>query len=124
LKLYANPELRVPLTKVAVGFGPSLTFVDAITVLVPLIAWTRYPRAPPSGLPIARLTVVSQIDVTARDVGAAKFGVTPLMVNGALDKPFAKATALNVYVVRFVSPLITPTTEVDVAKSVVCVFPK
>jgi hypothetical protein len=93
-------------------------------VLAPLIAWTRYPRAPPSGLPIARLTVVSQIDVTVRDVGDTKFGTIPVTVSELPDKPFAKATALNVYVVRFVSPLIVPTTEVDVAKSVSCVFPK
>lgn len=124
MKLYANPELRVPLTNVAVGFNASLIFLDAITVLAPLIAWSRYPRAPPSGLPTARLTVVSQIDVTVRDVGDTKSGTIPAMVSGALDKPFAYAITLKVYVVRFVSPLIVPTTDVDVAKSVVCVFPK
>jgi hypothetical protein len=119
LKLYANPALRVPFINVAVGFTASLTFFDATTVLAPLIAWTRYPRAPPSGRPIARFTVVSQIEVTDSDVGAAKFGITPAMVSELPDKPFAKANALNVYAERFVSPLIVPTTEDDVAKSVV-----
>jgi hypothetical protein len=120
VKLYANPELRVPLTKVAGTelSTVSLTVIVAITVLAPLIAWTRYPRAPPSGLPIPRLTIVSQIDVTVRDVGAAKSGVIPATVSELPNTPLAYATALNVYVVRFVSPLIVPTTEVDVAKSV------
>jgi hypothetical protein len=101
-----------------VGSTASLTFLDATTVLAPLIALTRYPRAPPSGLPIARLTVVSQIDVTVRDVGAAKSGVIPAMVSELPNTPFAYATALNVYDERFVSPLIVPTTEVDDTKSV------
>jgi hypothetical protein len=67
---------------------------------------------------------VLSIDVTVKDVGDTKFGEIPVMVSELPDKPFAKATALKVYVVRFVSPHIVPTTEVDVAKSVVCVFPK
>ena len=126
MKLYANPALSVPPTNVA-GTGVSTvssTRTDATTVFVPLIAWTIYPRAPPSGLPIPRLTSVLSIDVTARDVGAAKAGTIPVIVSGALDKLFAYATTLNVYVVPFVRPLIVPTTDVDDAKSVVCVFPK
>jgi hypothetical protein len=119
LKLYANPALRVPFINVAVGFTASLTFFDATTVLAPLIAWTRYPRAPPSGRPIARFTVVSQIEVTDSDVGAAKSGMIPVIVRGALDNPLAYPTALKLYVERLVSPLIVPTTEDDVAKSVV-----
>jgi hypothetical protein len=82
---------------------------SALAVLVAELAVITYPYAPPNGRPILNKTAVSEILVTANDLGDTKRGliVPPESVGGPATL-FANPYTLSKYCLPFVSPLIVP----------------